>query len=914
MKKFINSLMVMLLMISPITANVIFADEEDASAETVTTQDVIDSLEDAKDQEIITAIVDIPEGVTDLDPTIIVDELVSAANEKLAEGKVDDAQNTVDSAEESISDLADEVFTAKDEAIAAAEEAVAAKDDAESLLQTAVDAANEAANNLNNESVAEQAAQTAEAAAIEADLKAQAAEEAATAAEAAAEEANAKYLEALDVYNQAVADINEQLEAGLINAEKAEELTADAADKAEAYRIAKDEQLANATAARVAAEAATAKAVAAREAAQAKTAEAKDALAEANANLVEQEAILAGIAAEGLVESGKDAIAVAATGAALIAAKAAVAVADAVVDYNEGELAKMEEQQKELETSIEELNAEIAKAEEELTALKADETASKEAVDAAQDALDSARAALAEAEAVRDNQADIIADMKAAEEAGIKAQMEADQATIKSADATEADKTDAIKNLTETVLSNELGADVAVSDDASKATVTTKDEAGNSVSKDYAIVVDDNGVVQYHEITVYPTTEVTNAEQIKGVTDWSGLNEHFKVVDENGKTLYVTGIINGTITVNAIYDIKFDENGAYYEGMFGVRHNVTVTDLETPHTEVAEEAIGTNSNTITDRWEIAQNAEKAVADANQLVSEKDAALTSANNDLAAASAAVANANDAKAALENNKDLTQDQIDALQADIDALDTKINGSAADQIIRSIITGEEPSWSDINPGDIKTIFEDAANIKAVIDGIGNGNVVDSATAIAALISSDAISLKTKAAIVDLIEDLAQNAYDNALSNLEDTVAEYEKLAAAQLEEVKKAQEAVNSASANLADAQLKETAAILNETEAKLAEANANAKEVAAKVADAYAKTLEKEALEAERLAKEAADKLRELILSGLTPDDTDLVAARKAAEEADAAAKTARDAADAERAAADEAALIAIDARN
>lgn len=888
-KKILASLLLVAMLVTLMPVSV-FAEE------VVTPEQVAQELVDAQRAEAVTG----AEAVVMGQPNAAADEALAIANQGFAHGNLVEAvglTNIAENAKDFAEDCADDAEAAQAKAEEQHDIAHAAADEAEAQLENAA--------NANTKYEAEAAADAAEEAAEVANT---AAAEAARQAEIAQNEADAAkvaYVAAQVAYESALANLRD----GLDDAENAQA----AADAAAAEAQAKYEEY---LAAAEAAHAAT-------EQAKAEAEKSRQDLADAMDNL---NSAIADNAANVLSKTAT----VAAIDVALGASKIAVTIAQGTVDYYEGQIEKQQEKKAALEEAITLAEEAIAQAEAELAALDEEDAAypqAKAALDAAQSAKDSAQS-------VYDNLDAIIDAKEQDEQAGTAATMTDLQNKVASGEATVAEK----KELTETVLENIEKYDESINfgeitwiDDE---TFSVEDDQGNVSYYQMKTAEGENGeYIQYYKAEESYTKDIdeiseeanTYADSVSGSL-LSGYYADTKYqVKENEDTVDVKVKRNGAGTRLSPYTytytvdgnaLKQDDNGWYYEtGLINkTRHDVTLSEkLDDPIYIPADEPISTNSNSISDIWDTAADAENNY---NEAVANLEAAQAEYDEAEAAYNAAKTSLEGIIAANENHKELTQEEIDKVNENIKELDKKLNGGLSDQLIRAIIEGDTSAGlsaaAEAARLELKKLFgtatdEDLAKLEdlnsgiatgkdilAVIAGVSDGLDIEDLGKIVNLIANTNLSAETRLAIAKLIESGLETIHDNAVKDLEDAVKKAE-------EEVAAAAEAAAKAAA---DAAKKEIAV----AQAMAAEAAAN---LARDIAEAY-KNQAAEAAEKAKQAKEDYEKL----LNQAEADTSIVDDARQAAIDAQAAADAAAEAAakaayDAERAnkAAEEAREIA-----
>lgn len=360
----------------------------------VTPEDVYDSLADATTSELEAAKEFFPAEET-------WDEVSAAANEVAAAKALSDAEEIVEAADEQTDKAADDAYASMEDAgkakdNAAAWNAVAGIGQGYAEEQKGIAEA-EGTSWEESDEAANKAEGAAAGAAIAAGL---AASEAQKASDAAAK-AQASYKEAQAAYDAAVAEVNKKLEAGLINAQEAADLTKAAAEKADlAYKEWVEK-----------------KAEADKAASDAQE-RAETANKELDAQIKNLDEVIDSTAKDVADKTGTAVV----TGSALAAAKAALGASKIEITYYEGRI-NIEE------AKIDVLNEKIADAEAKIEAADAVLKVKKAALDTASKDYETKKKELEDAEeelelarAAVESVKDIIEER---DESGIKAQLNA---------------------------------------------------------------------------------------------------------------------------------------------------------------------------------------------------------------------------------------------------------------------------------------------------------------------------------------------------------------------------------------------------------------------------------------------------------------------------------------------------------
>ena len=874
-KKMIAFLMAIVMVVSMLP---LAALAEETKPETVTPAEVSEDIDQAQKSEaeaigILTA----------------ADELVAMANQQLAQGNLDAAADTVEKAND---ETAKQAETAED-AAEAAEDAADEADKQNEAAGEAADAAEDALSDAQNAGNKQQAQQAADNAEKQSEAAASAAADAAVQSSAAAqkaEEAKTAYETAKKAAEDADAEAKQLLSDGLISMEEANERAKAAAELADAKYA---ELLAAQQAADEAAAAAKTEADAAKEALQ----EAADKLEEVTKEN-----------AENVLEKGAAALI---TGGALEASKVAVDVAQAVVKNYEGDLAELKVQVAELDAVIDEAQKAIDEAQEKLNALDAEDAEYPKAVAA----LEAAQAAKEEAQNIKKNAQTIIdARNEAYEEGGYADEMTELQNKVASGDASVEQK----KQLTELVLNN-----IGTYDENAALGEIHWVEGNDSVF----YIEDGDGNKSYYEVQTvgdegqkclqYYKTELKTETEVKELPEKSQSGQTvYKAYDESGKAYNITaGWTGKTYWVSTGVALLSDADGFYYLSWNG-KVRLTVVDTTLSHFETGDKLIGTNSNSITDQWKKAADAENNLKEA-----EETLAVAQRNHDDAkiiydnakATLTEIIDANSATIAA------TQPKVDELNAQIEELDTKLNGSTGDQLLRSLIEGDLKAGADAAgkilaltiksklPGGLtedekKELDELNSTVKTseqmleVIAGLADGNVDgEDVKNIIGLLADNTISAKTRLAIANAVKDTLQKSYDKAAEELKEAIAKAEEEITAQAGIA--ADAAVTAAERELALVAANGKAALAKEAADRAADLKERADQAAKDAHDAYltykylvdAYATDKDAVNAALLAYETAQQKAD--------------EAAKAAEEAAAEAKRAEAAAEEARRIAD-----------
>lgn len=856
-----------------------------------------------------------------------VDEALAAANEQLAENKLNDAESIVEGTNADNAERAEKAEDAAEDAADAADKAAedaAAAADAKKAAEDALDAAKGA----NSKDKAESAAEKAKDASKAADQAAADAQVQSAVAAQKAQDAKAAYEAAEEAARKADEEAKALLESGVEDLEAAQAKAAEAARRAQDKY---DEMVAAEKAAEEAANSAKADADAAKE----ELDQAKDELEQA-------------IKDNALNVAEKTATTVV-TGAALAASKVAVDAAGKVVDYYQGELDDLQAQVEELDAAIADADAAIADAQAKLDALNKEDAEYPQA----KKALEEAQAAKDKAQEIKDNAQTILDAKKAAEENKTADKMKELQAAVAEDTATPEQK----QQLTEMVLGdklseNQLGKitwvegkdDIFYVEDAdgNKTYYEVKTDVKTELDADGNVVKETN-YLQYYKTELVTETEV---DSIPGAEEEYNKNQGttvYKAYDENQNAYAIKVVRTGSGNKWSPYKytyvvdtgrvlgawLKSDAEGFYITVTttsypFTKEVRLAVVDTTLSHFETEDTAIGTNSNTITDKWAEAEKAEENLA-------EKEQALKDATDKFNAAEKTY---NETKDTLEGIKTengeikvAKQEEVDALNQQIGELDKKLNGTLSDQIIRAIILESIGEESDVDMKDIgkeaaelaiKAVFgklteaekerweelkdlqglkDTGSDILEVVGGLGDGEVnLDDVKNTINLLANSGVSAKTREAILKAVEKTLDAAHEKAVKDLNKAIEEAKK-------ELAEKGQAVDAAAKEYADKELIFLEAAAKEKLAEQAVNNAaNLKDLAVKAQkdaetalEAYKKLAEnyetdESLVEAARKAYEDASKKADEALAAANAAIKNAIAAAQAALEARKIANT------------------------
>lgn len=713
----------------------------------------------------------------------------------------------------------------------------------------------------------------------------------------AAEEAKAAYEKAQAEFEKAEKEAQEQYQAGLIEMQKAVEMTEQAAAEAQKRY---EEMLAAQEAADAAAEKAQAEVDAAKENLQGAVEDLNKVIAENAAEVAEKTATAA------------------ATGIALEAAKVAADAAQKVVDNLQGQIDELQTQVDALDAVIADADAAIADAQEKLDALDEEDAAYPTAVKE----LEAAQAAKEEAQRIKDN-AQTIIDAKAEAEAegGYAEQMEQLQNKLNDDTATVDDK----KALTELVLQNikdyeDLGegsSDVEIN--------WVNDNVFELDGELYEVKTaqreDGTKYLQYHKTeSKYETVSKLPDEKevYQGGENAGEESTAYKAIGPDGQEYDVKVVCTSKVykvpTLSwpfykevTEYYYKYEVNGEalYYDSinktystgttLLGNKIEFTIEDTSKQYFDTEEVAIGTNSDSISEKWEEAANAEENLSKAEE-------ALEKAESDHAEAekvyNAAKGELTDIKGSNEEIKVATQKQVEQLNAQIDELDKKLNGGVGDQLLRALIEGDVEAAGkgaakiaalEIKAGlgiiteeeqkeldELKGSTETSKEMLEILKGLSDGKLdIDDAKKIVGMLGESNVSAKTRLAIANAVEDVFEKQYEKAVDELEEAVETAKEETKKQLDVVVEARKEKLEKDIALADALVQKQ----------------NAAKAVADAADV--KSLADQAVEDAKAAYEAYKAMEDKY----HPDDVAVLAAKAAYEAAQKHADDAQAAAEA-----------------
>lgn len=876
--------------------------------ETVTPDEVGEAIDQAQSSAVEASVASAASGQVQT----AVDEALAVANEQLAENKLDAAQSVVEGTDAANAERAEDAKEAAGDAADAADKAAedaAAAADAKKAAEDVLDAAKDATSKgeaVNAAEKAEEASAAADKAAADAQVqsavaaqKAQDAKDAYEAAKKAAEEADA--------------EAKELLASGLINMEEAEKRTAEAAQRAQAKY---DEMVAAEKVAEEAATAAKAEADAAKEVLDTAAKELEQAIVDNAVNVAE-----------------KTATAVV-TGAALAASKVAVEVAGKVVESYEGDLAELNQQVDELDAAIEEAKGAIKAAEDKLSSEQLGDAEYQSALAE----LETAKAAQEKAEAALEMSKKLLEAKNNADSDLAKQKSEID--TLRETIATEPTNTEAVVKLTEEVLGNELS-----DDKLGEITWVNKDEGVFSVKGE-------NGVTQYYKAV--PTMNEEDGTYYLQFCKAEQKNETVDVLPEasgDGTELFpqYKPTSYKAIVGDNEYDVKIKCTVKYsWTGKRTVTYSYVVNNKQLDYnadtktfsingTAVTVEdssktvfepgaPLTTNSNTIDNKWENAEEIEAKDREAVQSAVDK---VTAANQKYEEVHEPYLEAEAALEKMKGEQVSRQETVDNLNQQVAELDKKLNGDLADQLLRGVIQiaiGEEPETSvadvamrklhleakkalanlpfggePLTPEEEKELAElQSVNTGAIVDsgeemlniiiGLRDGVDLDDVKNTIDLLANSGVSAKTRQAILKAVEQTLDAAHAQAAKDLSKAIEDAK-------QELAEKGQAVGAAAQDYADKELIFLEAAAKETLAEAAVSNAaNLKDKAVKAhedakaaLEAYEKLAnnnetDKSLVEAAKKAYEDASKKADEALKAANEAIKNAIAAAQAALEA------------------------------
>ncbi|MGN0708117.1 MAG: hypothetical protein ACI4JC_08980 [Faecalibacterium sp.] len=742
--------------------------EDEATESAPTSEKVAEAIDEAQKSEIIAAIDAVAAG-----------EEEAAKAEIEAAKKQEQAQENLDAAEKVVEDAQAEAEAAQKEEIAqeAADKAQESKEETQAQKDAAQEAADKAEDALKDaqEAASKSDAQTA---ADEAEQQSETAGQAAAEAVTKSDEA-AKAAEAAEAaYNEAKAAAD------------------DAAAQVEALLGAGEEQMAEAKAAADAAAQLAEKKyremiIAQREAVAA-AGIAKDEVDSAKEDLKAAIDDLKNLGAEvdTLVEKAE---VTAVTGAALGATKLAIEAAELVVDYYESDIEKLEQQINELQSAVDEANAAIADAEAKLAELDKDDADYPKAVAA----LEAAQKAKNDAQAIADNAATILEAKKAAEKDNTAEKMKELQSLVSDSD--DKNAVTVRKELTEMVLENigkyQMGVEFGDIKWVSERNDVfyVEDEEGNKTYYQVQTIKREEGAetefyLQYCGAEYVPDTIITTKlpDADADAYNAGGGTTVYKACADDGTEYSIT--IKATkipFTSKYTYMYYVDNmpltylNGNYYYGT----KQVTVKDPA--HFNFDDTPITTNSNTITEMWAQAEEAEQNLAKA-----EKDLAAAQENYNTAF-DAYETTKNELNTIIADNQAIV-DEYDALQEEKAEKEHTLNGGLGDQLLRATIEGDTSAMAQAGARvteltvkaafgklteeekeeleDLKSALGTSEQLSGVISGISNGDVTkENIEAAVSLIQDNTLSIKTQKALAKKLEGLLEKQHEKAAEELQ-------------------------------------------------------------------------------------------------------------------------------------------------
>lgn len=797
--------------------------------------------------------------------------------------KQDLAQKDLDSAEEIIEDAESKTEQKADAAANAADAAKGAKDETEKQQDAAEQAAQKADEALEDAKEAdskEEAEQAADEAEKQSDAAASTAADAVIKSDEAARmaaDAEAAYNEAKAAADEANARVQALLKGGVEQMDEAQKAAADA------QKLAK-EKYQEMLAAKAAADAAAETAKQESDAAKAELDAASKSLAET-------------IKEQGKNVAEKGAVATA-TGAALVATKAAVEVAKVVVNNYEGEIQKLEQQIGELKSTVDEAQKAIDEAQAKLNAL--DETDAD--YPKAKAELEAATAAKNKAQQVYDNAQAIIGAKNAAQTDGTADTMKDLQNSVSKGTATDEEK----QKLTELVLENinTYDTDVKFEEihwvDGHSDIFYIEDAEGNRTYYQLQEGTRDDGTkylqyygAEYAKMTSLPPlynnlTPTENAQE--GNTSYKAYdsdgNAYTVIVEKSPIGRYIYSV-NGYELVNNNGSFSYSylvQTGTKLGFPIYERVTVPVDVKDTARFDSADTPITTNSNTITEMWEQADNAEKNLEEASNNLKTTQKKFNEVEKQY----------NETKTALKQilaeknaEKESVQDQIDVLKEEKEDKEHTLNGGLGDQLLRSVIEGDGSALADAGKeiaalelkafqgglseeeqkklDELKGSVKTTKQVAEIIGGVSDGSIdQEDLEKVVNLVKDNNFSVKTQKALAEKLEGLLEKQYENATENLQKAVETAQKEIEKQTEAAGKA--ALNAAEKEVALAQAQVKQGLANQGVNQAAKFLASAEKAAADAQAAYeayvalAKSLnvDRAAVEVAKAAYEQAQK--------------------------------------------------------
>lgn len=941
MKKRIISLLVVLsLMVTGIVPT-IFADSE----EPATYESVSQALGEAVEQEVQAGLAAVAVGETG----DAVRQAIAAANELIADGRLDKAETAENIGEAIVDNRAD---YAGGDAVIAGVSAYEARENRNDAIEADLEAikdrkaaeeARDVAETTDSYIVAGQAAEEAEAAAQEAKENAiVATNEAGQAtldafiAQAAANDAQLKYAEAKAAYDLTAAYVKDQLEKGLISAEEAEKQTA--AALAEAEKFYEDAKKAADDAA-------------------AETEKAQGVLDDAKKELAQDIQDLETIVAEGALTAAKDTAVTAVTGAVLAVADIAKDLADRKVEDYENQIEDVKEQ-------IEALNAALADADQKIAELEQQIEAGEGDADELNKALEAAKAARDAAQAVAENAQAVKAAREIALKDGTAERMQNIQDSIKAGTATDDDITAITKLILENLNKYDENLDKLYNVtpvDGQPGIFSYTDKDGNTGY--FKAVTEGEEGEQY--LQFYPQNKATVEERVTS----NFINESYSPLLSTSGNLYVGTDAEGnkydiyikrsglgigrspykyTLLTGLTTEVKFDDDGVPYiekqvqTGTKKVHHDavyigsiqiiraydedvavyetrkfsLTLTrDGETLSEYMDSEGTSYDSNFISDKWAEAVGADESLKQASDAV---EAAKKEYDNKVEE----IQDLTDKLTKLQQDNELSNKERKELEKQLKELNKDLNGNLLDAVTRCVISSD---WTELAPveaisNDLAEITSVTVNLKMSVDEKlqkiqelnddieENSNYLKEAYGIdnpLAVITSLTSSSADGESVRNLINTVMDGKFDlNDVSSVVEMITGDgipERTKAVIISEIQKLAEEAHKKAVTQLETDLRKTAEdtiakgheIEDDTaallKAKVDYETAKAKEEYAKLKEGIAAAYEKQAKEADEAAQKAADEYEKLLAAGV--DNTDLLRAKAAR---DAAAKAARDA--------------------
>lgn len=356
-----------------------------------------------------------------------------------------------------------------------------------------------------------------------------------------------------------------------------------------------------------------------------------------------------------------------------------------------------------------------------------------------------------------------------------------------------------------------------------------------------------------------------------------------------GEKEYDVSIVKPTLFYHYQVDghtLTYDpvKNQYYYTTGSIFPRKVYVILIDPARYDSADTPITTNSNTITEMWEQAENAEQNLKEASNKLETAQKNFDEVEKQYKETKAAL---NQILAEKNAEKESVQDQIDVLEEEKEDKEHTLNGGLGDQLLRSVIEGDGSALADaskeiaeltlkaIYPGlteeeqqkldELKGSVETGKQVAEIIGGVSDGSIdQEDLEKVVNLVKDNNFSIKTQKALAEKLEGLLEKQYENATDNLQKAVETAQ-------EEIQKQTEAAGKAALNaaekeaaLAQAKVKQGLANqgVNQAEKFLASAEKAAADAQAAyeayVALASSLNVDRAAVEAAKAAYEQAQK--------------------------------------------------------